>query len=89
MALRKFRIYIKTDTARQAERTANIVYFLEFNRGRQFDLNIYYYCATWQECVWTDATSHIFSLLVAQSAHWRHFSLWACVAPVPFWNVVD
>lgn len=59
----------------QAE--SEVTYFLGLNRGRQFDLDIHYYCAT-QGCVWTDAISRIFGLLVAESAYWRHVSLGIC-----------
>ena len=69
---RKLFVVIDPDTA---ESITNVVtYFLDLNRGRQFDLILCYYCAA-QGCILTNAMSHIFGLLVAESAHWRHVCL--------------
>jgi hypothetical protein len=79
MPPRKLRVSIQPEMSSwQAESTASMVtYFLGLNRGRQFDLDICYYCAT-EGCYWTDELSRIFGLLVAESAHWRHVSLGIC-----------
>jgi hypothetical protein len=76
MITRKLFVAINTETAERI--TDQVTHFLELNRGRQFDLVVLYYCRTLEGCIWTDAMSHIFGLLVAESAHWRHVHLRAC-----------
>ena len=76
MTIRKLFVAINTETAERI--TDKVTHFLELNRGRQFDLVVLYFCCP-QGCILTDAmSSHIFSLLIAESTHWRHVHLRVC-----------
>ena len=63
------------------DRIANVVtHFLELNRGRQFDINLFYDCTgtSFHQDIWMDKVSHIFGLLAAESARWRRVNLYVC-----------
>ena len=66
-----------------------VTFFLELNRGHQFDLNLIgSFCSPWRDKV----VSRILELLVVESAHWHHVTLnhiCNCFAGLAHYQVKD